>query len=138
MSATSGKRHCVQCGREVEAEIRKTICANGAALYYWTCMESPRKHRTDGSGVNIRHGALVASGIDPATIPELKSNIGHLKCAVKGCKNLGVDRHHWAPVVFFGRDEAELWPASWLCVEHHVAWHQVMDAAIKHPKRSRR
>lgn len=36
----------------------------------------------------------------------------------------------------FGTEEAELWPRSWLCDDHHQYWHNVMRVApdLDHPR----
>jgi hypothetical protein len=53
------------------------------------------------------------------------------ECAV--CGELAAELHHWAPRSMFGKDEAELWPRSWLCTTHHQQWHNVMRVAVPAP-----
>jgi hypothetical protein len=40
----------------------------------------------------------------------------------KPCQGTDIQLHHWAPKCLFG-DEAELWPKSYLCRDHHNMWH---------------
>jgi hypothetical protein len=47
------------------------------------------------------------------------------------CGQWGTEFHHWAPKELFGRTEAEHWPTAWLCREHHVYWHKVMQGVLK-------
>lgn len=44
-------------------------------------------------------------------------------CAVKGCRNLGSEYHHFAPRHLFGF-ECEGWPGAYLCKYHHDLWHK--------------
>jgi hypothetical protein len=47
-------------------------------------------------------------------------------CSYQGCGRTDTERHHWAPVNTFGWDDAEHWPQSWLCRDHHRQWHRQM------------
>ena len=44
------------------------------------------------------------------------------KCDVKGCINIGVEYHHYAPRHLF--DNADDWLTGWLCKQHHAEWHK--------------
>ena len=44
------------------------------------------------------------------------------RCGVKGCENIGVEYHHYAPRHLF--DNADDWAVGWLCREHHREWHE--------------
>lgn len=48
-------------------------------------------------------------------------------CSYRGCQNYGDHRHHWAPRNTFGYIEADNWPTSYLCPEHHREWHNKMN-----------
>jgi hypothetical protein len=48
-------------------------------------------------------------------------------CTVEKCTELGMEYHHFAPVNTFGRNEADRWPISPLCKEHHRFWHSTMN-----------
>jgi hypothetical protein len=43
------------------------------------------------------------------------------------CGAVGTELHHWAPRAIF--NDADEWPTSWLCPEHHSQWHQAMRVA---------
>ncbi len=44
-------------------------------------------------------------------------------CAVRGCKNVGTEYHHFAPQHLF--DDANDWPTAYLCHDHHAKWHEL-------------
>jgi hypothetical protein len=50
-------------------------------------------------------------------------------CAV--CGDEHVQRHHWLPVAVAQRygEDANAWPSSYLCPDHHQLWHKVMHEA---------
>lgn len=43
-------------------------------------------------------------------------------CEYEGCKNKGVEYHHYAPRHLF--EDADKWRTGWLCLEHHRQWHK--------------
>lgn len=43
-------------------------------------------------------------------------------CSVRGCSNPGQELHHWAPRCLFA--DADQWPQSLLCLDHHREWHR--------------
>lgn len=47
-------------------------------------------------------------------------------CSYRDCGRTDAELHHWAPVNSFGWDDAERWPQSWLCRDHHRQWHRQM------------
>lgn len=49
------------------------------------------------------------------------------RCAYEYCDNFGDHQHHWAPRNTFGVREADRWPTSFLCPEHHTKWHTTMN-----------
>jgi hypothetical protein len=56
-------------------------------------------------------------------------------CAVKDCKNKGTEYHHWAPRHLF--ENADDWPFSYLCREHHILWHKMTKTGTYRPQESR-
>jgi hypothetical protein len=66
-----------------------------------------------------------------AAAPLVKSNYvaeDLHECEVCGGKP--AQDHHWAPRKMFGAGEADRWPTSFLCQQHHSAWHRIVTPDI--------
>jgi hypothetical protein len=46
-------------------------------------------------------------------------------CQVKGCGRTDIEMQHWMPQAILG-EEANLWPITPLCVDHHRQWHALV------------
>jgi hypothetical protein len=55
------------------------------------------------------------------------------ECEYLGCSD-PAELHHFAPRNWFGWDEAENWPMSWLCPAHHREWHRRMNGYRQNAK----
>ena len=135
-------RKCEQAGAEVNPwhPLGLEECHGCKQLYGWYIVTI-----IDTKGRPVRRAICVSCGVtssggkikDNADAPIIDSNAcpkcggpGCQRCSemcvVQGCESYTyVERHHWAPWAAFGGD-AELWPISNLCKEHHDAWHRVM------------
>lgn len=98
------------CGTSEWAFLR-FIKADGDAVAVYACV-------TCGAGGTGSH-AVRKSYIDPTGLPIVNDNRKD-RCEV--CGALGVQVHHWAPRHLFG-NQADVWPTSKLCVDHHAYWH---------------
>lgn len=57
------------------------------------------------------------------------------ECVVVGCKNKGVELHHFAPRHLFKR-EAEDYPKGYLCNYHHTHWHEITQTGSFYKRRN--
>ncbi len=99
-----------ECGASEWAFLR-FIKADGDAIAVYACA-------TCGAGGSGSHGVKKLF-VNPAGLPIVNDNRAD-RCEV--CGALGVQVHHWAPRHLFGT-EADVWPTSKLCVNHHTYWH---------------
>jgi len=49
------------------------------------------------------------------------------QCEHYGCEDFDTERHHWAPRSVF--IDADQWPTSYLCKQHHREWHTTTGVA---------
>jgi hypothetical protein len=112
---------CKACNVERECQLVRTIANNGASQVYWMCKICRTNAR--GGGVLIPHEKIKARGIEIKDIP-IEKDYRTDKCAV--CGETGTELHHFAPKHLFGSDEAEKWPKTYLCKNHHTMWHRIV------------
>lgn len=68
-------------------------------------------------------------GVTPDQLPIERDYLDDADpCAVRGCRNPGAEYHHWAPQSIF--EDADMWPISPLCQQHHRNWHDLTGIAI--------
>jgi hypothetical protein len=77
----------------------------------------------------VRH--LLPAGARSGRYPELKNP----KCEYHGCERTDTEYHHWAPRHLF--TDAEDWPGSYLCGEHHPHWHRIMTPHMSQHRNGR-
>jgi len=95
-------------------ELRSLVNAGGHHTYPWVCRHCGRVLFFE------KKSDVINAGLTPAPIgPRCSRPV----CAV--CGHEGAERHHWAPSAVFG-DEANRWPTSFLCQQHHAQWHRLM------------
>lgn len=101
---------CSHCGGPLTTHLK--ILANGAHRYTYRC-----------SCCAAASGAL-PKRLWPTTPDSVESTLGtNPECSVFGCHIRATEHHHWAPYHLFGND-ANYWPMSYLCKEHHAEWHK--------------
>lgn len=49
------------------------------------------------------------------------------QCEHSGCEDFDTELHHWAPRSVFA--DADRWPTSYLCKQHHREWHTTTGVA---------
>ena len=121
---------CQRCSRMVPSYLCKNINANGSQVVYEVCIETGKPHRVTRDGRNISHAFVERLGIRVGDILPL-SNSARIECEVRGCAELGVEIHHWAPQSIF--EDSEDWPFSPLCLKHHRKWHDNTGVAVGRP-----
>lgn len=72
------------------------------------------------------NGVRINLGRERLRIVESTRTSHYEPCSVRGCMNLGEEKHHFAPRSVFGWVEYDLWPVAALCHEHHNEWHDKM------------
>ena len=105
---------CDKCGRSVGCVIRY-IQRSGRTALRWCCANCGR----------IQLRSLPHTGMDLTAYP-IKRDLRGANPPCTVCGVPGTEQHHWAPSAVFGWEEANRWPTSFLCPDHHIRWHQMM------------
>lgn len=107
---------CPSC--QIECVIGGMITRSGSKVVIERCPECRRNP-------NPQNAFLPKKNFEWESLPLLEDySVDAPKCAVKGCENIGVEYHHFAPRhLFNGR--ADDWPTCYLCREHHTEWHEL-------------
>lgn len=144
------------CTGEVD-ELWVTIARNGVRQYCLRCNRCGRRH----GSLNLNkvdaaaHAARMGYG-NLDKVPVWADHRGGEQCSVDGCDSYDVECHHWAPSAIFSKSvevpaikpwvnpltgetvahtltyESDLWPTSYLCVDHHREWHRRVTPALNH------
>lgn len=138
----TAQRECHQCGCLRTHYLVRWRISTGRLWNLMVCYGEPRWTATRPHKVGNAYGGqaiadqtLRDKGIDPETLTVAGDDTGKSEpCAVKGCKNKGSERNHWAPQSIF-KDEADDWPTAPLCLEHHEYWHLKMGVADRFYRR---
>lgn len=113
------KRRCDDITKHV---LHRQIYRNGVTHFCWVCSECGSKQL----GSVPKPEAEARCYAELRTTEDLimfKNNSAEgIECEVAGCGSVGTEFHHWAPQALF--EDAGEWPTSYLCVKHHVLWHQ--------------
>jgi hypothetical protein len=104
---------CGHCGYH-EYIYERCIFANGKTHIAKICRRCNQYFNPKRVFVGLPYGVEIDNL--PIRFDNRTTNVA---CEVCGC--VGAELHHWAPKVVFG-DEAEDWPKSYLCPEHHEYW----------------
>ena len=114
-------RTCERCQSAQSCKLVRNITASGISQVYWLCLNC-NNNTTKGESF-ISHYKIRNANIDIDKLPVINDyRNGGTPCAVCGAP--GTEYHHWAPRHLF--ENAESWPTSYLCREHHSYWHRLV------------
>ncbi len=122
MTNVKAWRFCERCKKKAWVKLVRNITASGISQIYWLCVSGEHPISNPGSDW-ISHQKIKDAGYDPNDLPVVKNYSGSNLCAV--CGSPFAEYHHWAPHHLFG-DEADKWPAAYLCKKHHEQWHALV------------
>lgn len=127
--------YCARCKCFTGVYWRRQIIASGAQMVYEVCLLKGRDkpHRLEKTGRNVAHAVVERAGVDLEDIPLTADNAQQVLCEVRGCTNVGVEVHHWAPTSIWGERDANNWPTGLLCKSHHEVWHTKTGIATGRP-----
>ena len=112
-------------------EVRKRQFCNGSEHAGWFCLECRRFFVKAGE----RGMWLPKTRFDLADLP--LEEYGQQEVCGHCGETLFCEEHHYGPRNNFGRDDAELWPKGWLCVDCHELWHARMNQPIRQARTGR-
>ena len=101
-------------------QLGKKLKANGQTIWMIQCVGCGNRKIIGQHESNIlqKRGYQIAFVIDWTGTPDDV-------CSIKGCRRRDIEIQHWMPQAILGK-EAENWPKSALCVEHHQQFHALV------------
>jgi hypothetical protein len=125
---------CKRCG--TSCLLARDLAANGKPQYFWWCAHCARVADPSRPFVAKEYIVRVLRD-DPDTLPIITRypELKNPKCEYHGCERTDTEYHHWAPRHLF--TDAEDWPGSYLCGEHHPHWHRIMTPHMSQHRNGR-
>lgn len=112
-------KYCKKCG--TSCLLAQDRAANGSVQIFWWCVNC--WNYADPLHAFIRHDEVVSVlKVDITSIGVIERYPQQARPICEVCGQPGAEEHHWAPKHIF-RADAERWPKSYLCKQHHDEWH---------------
>lgn len=111
---------CKHCG-STEVQRVRNVAANGASQVFDQCQYCGRNAHGGGKYLSC-HETGPAEQFPIVTDYRKQA----APCAVMNCGKGETEYHHFAPRHIF--NDAEQWPGAYLCVPHHLEWHNRLAA----------
>lgn len=117
--------HCRFCGSS-QANLGQTIMQSGARHIWERCGHCGRNFNGAGVFRSRVRLQLLFPDLDLDSLPVFEDYTERAPLCEVCQGDQGVELHHWAPRQIFA-DEADQWPTSWLCRQHHREWHRKIN-----------